>query len=210
MIDKLKKVASGKKMISPFSYTVSSRISNTIFQEDFIVLIQQINDDIELGTRCLVFKVTQQIQTRVKSIRNLIHQVLIRLLDVTVLTIFEADCLWKNKSGKGILQQIKRFCERQMFESVCLNEIVFMFISICGRQYVFWFVFGTIKMGLPNIHDMIYNSHCQLTQGIKIKTCLLLFKFRVNVVFVSTFSFIMHSDQLSSRCLYFYSQLKIW
>ena len=92
-----------------------------------------------------------------------------------------------------------------MFESVCLNEIVFMFISICGRQYVFWFVFGTIKMGLPNIHDMIYNSHCQLTQGIKIKTCLLLFKFRVNVVFVSTFSFIMHSDQLSSRCLYFYS-----
>ena len=113
-------------------------------------------------------------------------------------------CLWKNKSGKGILQQIKRFCERQMFESVCLNEIVFMFISIGSRQYVFWFVFGTIKMGLPNIHDMIYNSHCQLTQGIKIKTCLLLFKFRVNVVFVSTFSFIMHSDQLSSRCLYFY------
>ena len=48
MIDKLKKVASGKKMISPFSYTVSSRIYNTIFQEDFIVLIQQINDDIEL------------------------------------------------------------------------------------------------------------------------------------------------------------------
>ena len=206
MIDKLKKVASGKKMISPFSYTVSSRISNNIFQEDLIVLIQQINDDIELGTRCLlVFKETQQIQTRVKSIRNLIHQVLIRLLDVTVLTIFEADCLWKNKSGKGILQQIKRFCERQMFESVCLNEIVFMFISIGSRQYVFWFVFGTIKMGLPNIHDMIYNSHCQLTQGIKIKTCLLLFKFRVNVVFVSTFSFIMHFDQLSSRCLYFYS-----
>ena len=53
MIDKLKKVASGKKMISPFSYTVSSRISNTIFQEDFIVSIQQINDDIELGTRCI-------------------------------------------------------------------------------------------------------------------------------------------------------------
>ena len=47
MIDKLKKVASGKKMISPFSYTVSFRISNTIFQEEFIVLIQQINDDIE-------------------------------------------------------------------------------------------------------------------------------------------------------------------
>ena len=65
-----------------------------------------------------------------------------------------------------------------MFESVCLNEIVFMFISISGRQYVFWFVFGTIKMGLPNIHDMIYNSHCQLTEEIKIKTCPLLFKFR--------------------------------
>ena len=54
MIDKLKKVASGKKMISPFSYTVSSRISNTIFQEDFIVLIQQISDHIELGTRCFL------------------------------------------------------------------------------------------------------------------------------------------------------------